>query len=191
MIGHVTVIWRKNCSVSPAPPWILIDGYNLLHASGVFGSGGRTSLESSREALLDWLGAVLSDAQRKRTTIVFDAKDAPPGLPRSARKHDLRIRFAPRGGEADEVLEELIRDHSVPRKLIVVSSDHRLHRAARRRRATAVDSDRWVSELKHHSVDEVVTPEHDEARGPDDTRIADRDPEDEALERWLEQYRED
>ncbi len=188
---RVTVICGKNCSVSPAPPWILIDGYNLLHASGVFGSGGRTSLESSREALLDWLGAVLSDAQRKRTTIVFDAKYAPPGLPRSTRKHDLRIRFAPRGGEADDVLEELIRDHSVPRKLIVVSSDHRLHRAARRRRATAVDSDRWVAELKHPPVEELVTPEHDEARGPEDTSSTKRDREADALRRWLEQYRED
>jgi predicted RNA-binding protein with PIN domain len=177
--------------VSSAPPWILIDGYNLLHASGVFGSGGRTSLESSREALLDWLGAKLSDAQRKRTTIVFDAKYAPPGLPRSARKHDLRIRFAPRGGEADEVLEQLIRDHTVPRKLIVVSSDHRLHRAARRRRATAVDSEQWVSELKHHPFDKLAEAMDDEAASPDDTRPAEEDREADALQRWLEQYRED
>ena len=34
---------------------ILIDGYNLLHASGVFGSHGR--LEESRAALLDVLVA--------------------------------------------------------------------------------------------------------------------------------------
>ena len=40
------------------PGWILIDGYNLLQASGVFGRPGRTSLEGSREALLDWLGEV-------------------------------------------------------------------------------------------------------------------------------------
>ncbi|HVA16906.1 MAG TPA: hypothetical protein VMV59_04235, partial [Candidatus Dormibacteraeota bacterium] len=33
-----------------------------------------------------------------------------------------------------------------PRQLLVVSSDHRLHRAARRRRAQAIDSDRWYAE---------------------------------------------
>ncbi|MFW6169271.1 MAG: NYN domain-containing protein [Planctomycetota bacterium] len=131
--------------------WLLIDGYNLLHASGVFGKGGRTSLESSREALLDWLGQVLDDAQRRRTTIVFDAHDAPPGLPRSARKHELRIHFSPRGTEADDMLEELIRDHSSPRALTVVSSDHRLHRAARRRKAKAVDAEQWVSQVRLQS----------------------------------------
>ena len=175
----------------PAPPWILIDGYNLLHASGVFGSGGRTSLESSREALLDWLGEVLSDAQRKRTTIVFDAKYAPPGLPRSARKHGLQICFAPRGAEADDVLEDLIRDHSVPRKLIVVSSDHRLHRAARRRRATAVDSDRWVAEVNRIPATEQSEPGRDEGLEPDGSRKAASERDSDPLQRWLDEFRED
>jgi hypothetical protein len=78
---------------------------------------------------------------------VFDAREAPPGLPRSAEKHGMQIQFAPRGTEADDLLEELIRNHSSPRALTVVSSDHRLHRAARRRRASAIDSDRWVAEV--------------------------------------------
>ena len=145
----------------PKLRWILIDGYNLLHASGVFGSGGRTPLESAREALLDWLGEVLSDAQRQRTTIVFDAREAPPGLPRSAKKHGLQIHFAPRGSEADDMLEEMIRSHSSPRTLTVVSSDHRLHRAARRRRATAIDSDKWVAEIRLKPTDDKPEPELD------------------------------
>jgi predicted RNA-binding protein with PIN domain len=73
--------------------------------------------------MLDWLAEVLSDDQRQRTTIVFDARIAPPGLPRFTHKHGLRIRFAPRGCEADDLLEELIRDHSAPRSLVVVSSE--------------------------------------------------------------------
>lgn len=73
--------FRRKSPALSTEPWTLIDGYNLLHASGVFGMGGRTPLEASREALLDWLGEVLSDAERQRTTIVFDAREAPPGLP--------------------------------------------------------------------------------------------------------------
>jgi predicted RNA-binding protein with PIN domain len=159
--------------------WFLIDGYNLLHASGVFGAVGRTSLESSREALLDWLGEVLSDSQRQRTVIVFDARDAPPGLPRSATKHGLQIRFAPRGSEADDLLEELIGSHSSPRALTVVSSDHRLHRAARRRRATAVDSDRWVAQIRRNRLDDEPEPE----------RHAELDPEE--LKDLLDEFRDD
>lgn len=150
------------------PRWILIDGYNLMHASGVFGSGGRTSLENSREALLDWLGQVLSEAQRKRTTIVFDAREAPPGLPKSANRHGLRIQFAPRHSDADEMLEEMIRKHSSPRKLTVVSSDHRLHRAARRRKATPVDSDRWIAEVHAHPGDDSPSPEQQPLLTPDE-----------------------
>ena len=155
----------------PKLPWILLDGYNLLHASGVFGRAGRTSLESSREALLDWLGEILSEAQRARTTIVFDARDAPPGLPRSATKHGIRIEFAPRGTEADDMLEELIRSHSSPRSLTVVSSDHRLHRAARRRKAVAIDSDQWAADVRQKDPgdgdtepDRYVTLDPDEMR---------------------------
>ncbi len=154
----------------PKLHWILIDGYNLLHASGVFGSVGRTSLEGSREALLDWLGAVLSDAQRQRTTIVFDAREAPPGLPRSAEKHGLQIQFAPRGSEADDLLEELIQSHSSPRALTVVSSDHRLQRAARRRRATAVDSDKWAAQVRRPSTPGEPDLERHVALDPDELK---------------------
>ena len=39
---------------------IIIDGYNLLHASGVFGnSRGPLGLEQSRRALLDHLSELL------------------------------------------------------------------------------------------------------------------------------------
>jgi uncharacterized protein len=153
-----------------AERWILIDGYNLLHASGVFGSGGRTPLESSREALLDWLGAELTDAQRQRTTIVFDAREAPPGLPRSGEKHGMRICFAPRGHEADELLEELIQEHSAPRSLTVISSDHRIQRAARRRRAKPLDSDQWVASLRQHSSADRQSPGTAPEPSPDDIR---------------------
>jgi predicted RNA-binding protein with PIN domain len=154
----------------------LIDGYNLLHASSVTGSGGRTPLERSREALLDWLGEVLSESQRQRTTIVFDARHAPPGLPRSVQRHGLRIRFASRGCEADDLLEELILQHSSPRSLIVVSSDHRLHRAARRRRATAVDSDHWIADIERRPDESPAEAE----------RRDEMDPEE--VEQWLKEF---
>lgn len=127
---------------------LLIDGYNLLHVSGVFGRGtALTELHRSREALLAYLAASLSLSERKRTTIVFDAAGAPPGLPQSFAYEGMRVQFARDPGNADELLEKLIVAHDTPRKLVVVSSDHRVQRAARRRRATAIDSDRWWAEL--------------------------------------------
>jgi len=127
---------------------LLIDGYNLLHASGVFGHGtALTELHRSREALLACLASSLEPAERPRTTIVFDAAGAPPGLPQSFSYEGINVQFARDPGNADELLENLIEAHDTPRKLVVVSGDHRIQRAARRRRATAIDSDRWWAEL--------------------------------------------
>ncbi len=127
---------------------LLIDGYNLLHASDVFGHGTElTELHRSREALLRFLAAAIADKERAHTTIVFDAADAPPGLPQSYSFEGMLVQFAREAGNADAMLEDLIEAHDTPRTLVVVSSDHRVQRAARRRRAKAVDSERWWTEL--------------------------------------------
>jgi uncharacterized protein len=127
---------------------LLIDGYNLLHATGIFGEGTElTELHRSREALLRFLAESISSAERSRTTIVFDAAGAPPGLPKTLVHDRITVHFARDYEDADTMLEELIAAHETPRTLVVVSSDHRVQRAARRRRAKAVDSDRWYVEL--------------------------------------------
>ena len=123
---------------------LLIDGYNLLHVTGLSGRG--PGLQGSREALLRFLAATIEPSERPRTTIVFDAAGAPPGLPRVVSRDEMTIRYASDYDDADELIEELIAAHHVPRSLLVVSSDHRLQRAARRRRATFVDSDIWFAE---------------------------------------------
>lgn len=132
---------------------LLIDGYNLLHVTGLFGRGPRGSLEQSRQALLNFLGAAVEARERARTTVVFDAAEAPPGLPDIYTAHGMTVRYARDFESADELLELLIAEHHTPRRLTVVSSDHRVQRAARRRKATAVDSHPWyvaaAEKLKH------------------------------------------
>lgn len=127
---------------------LLIDGYNLLHVSGVFGQGtALTELHRSREALLAFLASSIEPAERAQTTIVFDAAGAPPGLPQRFSHEGIQVEFARDAGNADALLEKMIAVHGTPRKLVVVSSDHRIQRAARKRRAKAVDSDRWWADL--------------------------------------------
>ena len=126
----------------------LIDGYNLLNATGIVGRGvGPGTLERSRLALLNFLAESLPPEEISRTTVVFDAWEAPRGLPRVTTHRGITVRFASPHGDADVMIEELIRGDSAPRRLTVVSSDHRLQRAAGRRRATAVDSDVWYAEI--------------------------------------------
>lgn len=123
---------------------LLIDGYNLIHAAGIVGRGrGPGGLERSRLALLNFIVESLEPAELRRTIVVFDAAGAPPNLPELIEHRGLRVRFSRGYPSADDLLEELIQADTAPRQLTVVSSDHRLHRAARRRRAQAVDADRW------------------------------------------------
>src|SRR3990172_4944849 len=127
---------------------LLIDGYNLLHVSGIFGQGSAlTELHRSREALLAFLATSIGPAERPHTTIVFDAAGAPPGLPQTLLHDGITVHFARDYADADAMLEDLIAACDTPRSLTVVSSDHRVQRAARRRRAKAVDSERWFAEL--------------------------------------------
>lgn len=126
---------------------LIIDGYNLLHASGILGRGkGPGHLERARQALLNFLVESLPEKELTKTVVVFDAVDPPWGLPRRVNHSGVQVVFASHHSDADSHIEEMIEENSAPKRLTVVSSDHRLHRAAKRRKATAIDSDRWFAE---------------------------------------------
>ena len=140
---------------------ILIDGYNLLHVTGLSGPEIARSeiragaLQRARNALLKFLATSLDDGERQLTTVAFDSNAAPPGLPRESRYRGITVQYATGYESADELLEELIRKASAPRSLTVVSSDHRVQRAARRRKARAVDSDVWYAEMRAASREQT------------------------------------
>ncbi|WP_404310299.1 NYN domain-containing protein [Neorhodopirellula lusitana] len=139
---------------------LLIDGYNVIapvaapkHASppshlvaaGSAGSPGWLQVE--RERFLKRVAMQLDESIRRRTCVIFDAKDAPSGLPATRDFLGIDVRFAVDHDEADDLIEELIRSHPVPKHLTVVSSDHRVQRAAKRRRAFRYDSQPWYDDL--------------------------------------------
>ncbi len=127
---------------------LLIDGYNLLNATGILGRGrGPGSLERARQALLNTLVESLPPDEVPRTTVVFDASESPWGVAKQTDHRGITVQFASKDADADTVIEQLIAADSAPKRLTVVSSDHRIQRAAKRRRATAVDSDIWFAQL--------------------------------------------
>jgi predicted RNA-binding protein with PIN domain len=110
----------------------LIDGYNLLYAMGIVqGRLAPQGLLHARQRLLAFLRGAHQDDDA--VTIVFDAAAAPPGSDPEQEYHGLHISFAVDFEEADDMIEALIRRTSVPRDLHVVSDDHRIQQAARRR----------------------------------------------------------
>ena len=126
---------------------LLIDGYNLLNVTGIFGQDGPgTALHRTRLAFLEFLASSFTKRERGQTTIVFDAAGAPPGLPHTIAHEGMTIHFARRHSNADEMIEELLEQWKSPRSLIVVSSDHRVQRAARQRGASFIDSEQWYAD---------------------------------------------
>ncbi|MCA9077292.1 MAG: NYN domain-containing protein [Planctomycetaceae bacterium] len=137
------------------PGDILIDGYNVLHAAGFAQqSYRRGEFEKRRNKLLRLISQQLSTRERLRTTIVFDATD-PSVMPSAPHvREDILVIFAGEGGDADATIERLIRENSAPRRLCVVSSDHRLQKAARRRRGRFIDSDVFLQRLARRPTPE-------------------------------------
>ncbi len=130
-----------------AREFLIIDGYNLMHAAGLararYGPG---DLARRRHRLLRFLQSVLPDELRRRTTIVFDAWEPPPEGTAIEMVADMTVQFATAPGEADAVIEDLIAGHSAPKQLTVVSGDRRLQLAATRRKARSVDSEAWYAQ---------------------------------------------
>jgi predicted RNA-binding protein with PIN domain len=134
---------------------LLIDGYNLLHASDLFGAGELAgTLRGSREALISFIADRLPAKERRQAVIVFDAQDAPAGLPSQYDYEGIDIRFARGYQDADAMIEEILEQTSNTGHLLVVSGDHRVQRAARSCGAKPVDSEVWFRELRHLSTED-------------------------------------
>jgi len=124
-----------------ATRYLLIDGYNLLHAAGLardrYGPG---QFEKCRQRLLQEVADRLTAEQRASTTVIFDAQHAPPDVPSVQRFAGISVVFSV-GSDADSLIEAMLEKHSAPRQVLVVSSDRRLQSAASRRRAEWIKSE--------------------------------------------------
>jgi hypothetical protein len=113
----------------------LIDGYNLLHAMGLLnGPVGPHGLTKARTRLLGLLAAAHGDAGD--VTVVFDARRAPAGADGEEERGAVHVEYTHRE-EADDRIEWHIAHDAAPKRLVVVSDDHRLQQAARRRACAA------------------------------------------------------
>jgi predicted RNA-binding protein with PIN domain len=126
----------------------LIDGYNLMYAVGLLGKRfGPEGFRKTRHRFLNDLSSLLGPVAAHQTTVVFDAAHRAEELPGQTTHQGLSVLYAVGDESADERIEALIAHHSAPKNLTVVSSDHRIQRAATRRKAQAVSSEAFWSRL--------------------------------------------
>ena len=136
---------------------IVIDGYNLLWAITKMGEGSEAITDVG---LCRVLGAYLK-AVKEKGQIVFDGV-GPPDKSGFDNIRNLEVVFTGRATDADTVIEDKIRASTAPKRLTIVSSDQRLRKATRARRAVLIKSDMFWVEVKDKD-DAVVL----QVNGPD------------------------
>jgi predicted RNA-binding protein with PIN domain len=135
-------------------PRFLIDGYNVLYALGLPpGPLGPRGLQRARSQFLNMLADALK-RQAATATVVFDAHHPPPGSPGEEQVGPVHVLYAIQHEEADELIEALIRHDASPRRLSVVSNDHRVQRAAAHRRCLSLSCDEFLDWLETKPKDE-------------------------------------
>jgi hypothetical protein len=82
--------------------------------------------------------------QKERVRIVFDGAPPRDAVREQMAHSGVEVSFSGAGVSADEVLVEIIRTDSAPRRLTVVSSDRQVQRPARRRRCRIEESDAFA-----------------------------------------------
>ncbi len=142
--------------------YLMIDGYNLMHVTRFKPiSNEMGELRRCREGLLSLLAEQLPASQFRKITVVFDSNQAPKNLPDHQQWRHIDIIFARNENSADDLIANLVQSHPHPRKLIVISSDHRVQNAATRRKATTLDSDTWFDAVLDYEPPVDIEPQHD------------------------------
>ncbi len=103
-------------------------------------------LDVGRGGLCRLMGKFVSSKKDEKVRVVFDG--APPYGPLAEQIHDERIdvKYAV-GQPADNVIIECISADSAPRRLTVVSTDHEIRDAARKRRCKTQTSEDFAKTL--------------------------------------------
>jgi len=151
----------------------IIDGYNLIFQCGLEGkSRDSLAIERARNRLISTLTSWLDDQQRRQTAIIFDAETLPIKEDANVSiQNEMAIVFAVDYEDADTMIEEMIQQHSSPKQLTVVSSDHRIHKAALRRKAMPVDSDVWFDQTEQQNAKGGPPAKGDSQRPPSEKEL--------------------
>lgn len=118
---------------------LLIDGYNVLFTDMPVNLAGLDEI-----ALCVLLSrSVWADGP---ITVVYDGQVKPHGPARSPVE-SVNLVYSGAGRSADELIISAIDADTAPRRLLVVSTDRQIQKAARRRRCQVMDSKAFVHHL--------------------------------------------
>jgi len=118
---------------------LLIDAYNVLHATAALGPD---YAGMGVRALVDLLGE--SRWMNDRVRVICDGTQ---NVELPTPPDDIRVIYAGPGKDADSLIERMVDESTGPRDLTVVTNDNRIRKYARRRRARLLGSERFLKLL--------------------------------------------
>lgn len=135
---------------------LLIDGYNLYHfARSVYIDDGIDLALTAFVSIIDeW-----TRRSRQKVTLIFDGSIPPALRQSSASLGSVALEFSGPGSDADSVIERHILTYSAPKLLTIVSSDHRIQKAGRRRHCKILGSDEFWAKMAKKLTAKPPAPE--------------------------------
>jgi predicted RNA-binding protein with PIN domain len=175
VILHRRVLRGKLIIGEPEVP-VVIDGNNLLYAA-------RRVAESDvligRSMLCDTV-AKWAQRRRERVTVVFDGPAPPAALAAQIGNPAITVSYSGAGVSADAALVQRLAADSAARRLLLVTSDRELVRAAKSRRARTMRSEEFWQLVQH----DLARP----SRGPREPREKHTGLEPGAADEWLDEF---
>jgi predicted RNA-binding protein with PIN domain len=108
--------------------YLIIDGYNVIEAAPELFKK-MPALENRRDHLLRMIRST-PYLRNKKIIVVFDGS-SPQGTPKKYRHHNIQVIFSGAQQEADQVIQDMIREESPRKSLLIISSDHEIQNTAR------------------------------------------------------------
>ena len=126
--------------------YLIIDGYNLLHADRTLVSLSPIELQRERDHLVDQLSAYRGLRQTE-ITVVFDGWQGGWSTEKRERKKGIDLVFSKLGEKADEVIKRLAREKGAG--ATVVTSDREISRSAERMAIAVIPSDQFREKIEN------------------------------------------
>jgi predicted RNA-binding protein with PIN domain len=144
--------------------YLIIDGYNLLHAGRSIVSHNPIELQHKRDRLIDQLSSyrLLKGCE---ITIVFDGWQGGWGTEKREKKKGIELIFSRLGEKADEVIKRLVKEKGSG--ATVVTSDRDVSRYAERMTVAVIRSDQFKEKIEGAVTKpgKEIVPDEEEGKG--------------------------